>query len=65
MGTVVKMSILLARPGRTIELYLESFFLSTYYLGTTEIHSKNLNVIKVIIKENKFPYAVNINEIVE
>ena len=65
MGTVVKLSILLARPDRALELYLESFFLSTYYLGTTEIHSKNLNVIKVIIKENKFPYAVNINEIVE
>ena len=44
MGTVVKISMLLARPGRALEIFLESFFLSTYYLGTTDIHSKKLNV---------------------
>ena len=45
MGAVVKMSILLTRPkARALEWYLESFFLSAYYLGTTDIHWKKLNV---------------------
>ena len=47
MGVVVKMSILLTRPSRALEWYLESSFLSAYYLGTTGIHSK-----KLIVKSN-------------
>ena len=64
MGAVVKMSILLARPSRALEWYLECFFLSAYYLGTTEFIQRN-PMLKVIIKENKFRYAVNINEMVK